>query len=208
MPSPETSRENLQKAKAAGKPPRPWRSDQESRVIRRLVWQWFMYRGPDKWSGRAVARCLGVSHTWIQKLVREFVTDPSKVLRQLGPVVRGYGMASISANGHLQLPYGRNPATFEQLRQAQEQTQRMRERGWLRSPRRWKTVKVKIGDNVTWATVPTKASENASAADNGFPRDALTWASPVWPTGPVIPRRFPRIPHRRRWRPGMPYPLR
>jgi hypothetical protein len=128
------------------------------------------------------------------------------MIGRLGPLVRGYGMASFSASGQLQIPVGRSPATFEQLRRAQEQTQRMRERGWLRSPRLWKTVKVKIGDNVTWATVPTKASESAGVADNAFPRDAQNWATPVWSTGPVIPRRFPRIPHRRRWRPGMPYP--
>ncbi len=67
MPSPETSRENLQKAKAAGKPPRPWRSQAESRAIRLITWHWHLGRGP--WcSGRALARWLGVSHTYIQKL--------------------------------------------------------------------------------------------------------------------------------------------
>lgn len=46
-------------------------------MIRRLVWQWLSYPGP-KWSARAVGRRLGVSHTYIQKLVREFAEDPNK----------------------------------------------------------------------------------------------------------------------------------
>jgi len=40
-----------------------------------------MYRGRGKWSGRAVSRQLGVSHTYIQKLVREYAADPSSMLR-------------------------------------------------------------------------------------------------------------------------------
>jgi hypothetical protein len=32
-------------------------------------------------AGRAWARGLGVSHTWLQKLVREFTADPSKMWR-------------------------------------------------------------------------------------------------------------------------------
>jgi hypothetical protein len=79
MPSREASLHNLEKARAKWRPPRPWRSLQETRVIKRLVWQWFTYRGPGKWSARAVGRRLGVSHTYIQKLVHEFVTDSSKI---------------------------------------------------------------------------------------------------------------------------------
>jgi hypothetical protein len=75
-----------------------------------------------------------VSHTYIQKLVREFAADPSKTLRQTGRVVRVYGMASISADGRMQVPCERRSATFEQLNEAQEMSRKMRERGWLRSP--------------------------------------------------------------------------
>ena len=115
MPSRETSLRNLAKAHARWHAPKPWRSAQETRVIRRLVWQWFTYRGPGKWSARAVGLRLGVSHTYVQKLVREFVTDPSKIGRE---VRRSY------------------LATFEQLNHAQEETRQQRDRGWLRLPRR------------------------------------------------------------------------
>jgi hypothetical protein len=114
MPSPESSRLNLAKANARRPPgtPRPWRSEQESRVIRRRAWHWFTSDRGATCPARRLARLLGVSHTWIQKLIREFETDPSKILRE----VRTYG-----------------PATLDDLRRAQEETVRDRQRGWLRS---------------------------------------------------------------------------
>src|SRR5208282_4941158 len=117
MPSRKSSLSNLEKARAHWRPPRPWRSNQETQVIRRLVWQWFAYSGPGNWSGRAVGRRLGVSHTHIQKLMREFKLDLNKMQRQ-------------------QRTQGE--ATFEQLSRAQELTRQERERGHLRSPRLWK----------------------------------------------------------------------
>jgi hypothetical protein len=132
MPSPETSRRNLEKARAKWRPPRPWRSTQESIVIKRLACQWFMDEEP-RCSLRELARRLGVSHTYIQKLVREFAAEPSKMLSQTSRPVRGFGMASISANGRMQIPYERHSATFEQLDEAQAMSRKMRERGWLRS---------------------------------------------------------------------------
>ncbi len=138
MPSREASLRNLAKARAKWRPPRPWRSAQETRVIKRLVWQWFTYRGPGKWSGRAVAQRLGVTHTYIQKLVREFVRDPNEMQRE----VRLHG-----------------PATFGHLDRAREETRLEKERGWLRSPRCWRVARLKIGDQVeVQAVVPTKAS--------------------------------------------------
>ena len=82
MPSYESSMRNLAKAKARWRPPRPWRSDQESQMIRRYVIQWLTCRDRSKPSGRAWARGLGISHTWLQKLVRRFQADPSKMLRE------------------------------------------------------------------------------------------------------------------------------
>ena len=74
---------NLRKARSSPRfhPPRPWRSRQESDAIKRLVWRWYSHNGPGatKESGRAVARHLGVSHTYIQKLCREFDIDPSEM---------------------------------------------------------------------------------------------------------------------------------
>ena len=46
-------------------------------MIRQLVWSWFTCRDRSKPSGRAWARQLGVSHTRLQKLVRQFRANPS-----------------------------------------------------------------------------------------------------------------------------------
>jgi hypothetical protein len=80
MPSYESSMRNLAKARARWRPPRPWRSGPEAQQIRRFAFQWFT--GGSKPSGRAWARALGISHTWLQKLIREFQADPSKMWRQ------------------------------------------------------------------------------------------------------------------------------
>jgi hypothetical protein len=121
------------------------------------VWQWFTYRGPGKWPARAVARRLGVSHTYVQKLVRRFVADPGRQQR---------GMVS-------------ELATFEQLSRAQEETRHQRERGWLRPPRRWKRVEVKIGNQVIRDVVRTKASvEREQQRGCNMPVDV-----PIWATG-------------------------
>ena len=80
MPSHESSMRNLAKARAKMRPPRPWRSTQESQMIRRFVFQWSTCRGT-KPSGRTWARALGISHTWLQKLVRQFQADPSQMWR-------------------------------------------------------------------------------------------------------------------------------
>src|SRR5215472_18926197 len=83
MPSREASLRNLEKAKRNWRAPKPLRCNSESCVIRRLVWQWHHDRSPRKWSARAVARALGASHTYVQKLVREFVEQPDRILREL-----------------------------------------------------------------------------------------------------------------------------
>lgn len=81
MPSYETSMRNLAKARAKWRPPRPWRSSDEARMIRRYAFLWYTGRG-QKPSGRAWARKLGISHTWLQKLLRQFRADPSKMYRE------------------------------------------------------------------------------------------------------------------------------
>jgi hypothetical protein len=113
MPSYESSMRNLAKAKAKWRRPRPWRSNEEARMIRRFVFQWLTCRGTRP-SGRAWARALGVSHTWLQKLVRQFQADPTPMLRE----ARCCGDPS-----------------FAQLSRAREFTQRMKEDGKLRSSR-------------------------------------------------------------------------
>src|SRR5712691_5316910 len=113
MPAHESSMRNLAKAKTRWHPPRPWRSAQESRIIRRLVYLWFTCRDRRP-SARAWARALGISHTWMQKLVRQFRADPTQMIRE----VRRFGLA-----------------TFAQLNRAQEFTRRMNEEGELRGSR-------------------------------------------------------------------------
>jgi hypothetical protein len=109
MPSREASLRNLQKARAAwSHRPRPWRSFQESCLIERLAWQWFNAGETRKWSQRALARWLGVSHTYIQKLVRKFQAEPER-------------MRSTQA------AFG--PASFEQLNGARESTKQAKEAG-------------------------------------------------------------------------------
>ena len=82
-------------------------------MIRRFVFQWSTCRGT-KPSGRAWARALGVSHTWLQKLVREFKADANKMLR-------------------LQRTNG--DPRFTELSRARECSRQMKERGELRSSR-------------------------------------------------------------------------
>ena len=63
MPPRESSIRNLAKAREMGRPPRPWRSSQESQMIRRYVFQWLTSRDRNRPSGRAWAKQLGISHT-------------------------------------------------------------------------------------------------------------------------------------------------
>lgn len=112
----DTSMENLRKAFASKRyhPPRPFRSKEEQLMVRRFALWWWTCRGSSKPSARAWAKQLRVSHVWLLKLVRKFDTDPGEVRR-----LQAYG-----------------DPTPDQLRRAREYTQRMKERGQLRSVRR------------------------------------------------------------------------
>lgn len=120
----EASLANLEIARERHRPWRPWRSLEESWQIRHLVWQWSTHRGP-KWSGRTLARYLGVRHRYVQKLISEFVSNPAKMRQEARE--SGFEMA-----------------TFEQLREARERTREMAERGLLRPFRRSKRGELKI----------------------------------------------------------------
>ena len=117
MPSYESSIRNL--VKAVNSPnwhrPRPWRSKEEAEMVRRYAFWWFTCRDQKKPSGRDWARQLGISHTWLQKLVREFEADPDELWQ-------------------LQAAYG--DPTLKQLSQAKEYTERLRKQGELRLRRR------------------------------------------------------------------------
>lgn len=150
MPSHESSLRNLEKARANGRPPRPWRSRAESRAIRMITWQWLLDHGP--WcSGRALARWLGVSHTYVQKLARTLSKNENDFLRQ----VRYFGAPSIDG-----------------LRHARDESRKQRERGFLRIQPRWKWVEFNIGGTIVRDRVPTKPNAATFVAQNPLLSDA------------------------------------
>jgi hypothetical protein len=112
MPSYESSMQNLRIAQTKWRPPRPWRSPAESHAIQRLVYLWLTCRDRSRPSGREWARGLGISHTWLQMLVREFGREEVR--------------ARFEAKQRSQTP------RFEDLARARIETERMRSRGLLR----------------------------------------------------------------------------
>jgi len=121
MPSREVSLQNLAKARNSPRwhRPRPWRSKEEAELVKRFVFQWSTCRDRNRPSGRDWARQLGISHTWLQKLVREFEANPDEMWR-------------------LQAYYG--DPTLAQLSEARERTQELRKLGGLHPRRRRKRV--------------------------------------------------------------------
>jgi hypothetical protein len=113
---------NLVKARKSPRwhPPRPWRSKEESLMIRRYAFYWFTCRDRNRPSGRSWARQLGISHTWLQKLFREFTADPTEMFE-------------------LQRRHG--DPRFTELSRAREDSREMRERGELRLSRKAKLVR-------------------------------------------------------------------
>lgn len=82
MPSRSLRSEKLdlqltRKAQTALRPPR--RGKAEAELVRRFVFWWFTGRDRNKPSGRDWARQLGISHIWLQKLVREFESDADEM---------------------------------------------------------------------------------------------------------------------------------
>lgn len=112
MPSYDSSIRNLARARQRWRRPRPWRSSEESQMVRRFVFQWLTCRDRSRPAGRAWARELSISHTWLQKLVREYTVDASEMHR-------------------LQAVVG-EPRSAE-LDRAKEYTREMRARGELRT---------------------------------------------------------------------------
>ena len=192
MPSRESSLRNLEKARANARPSRPWRSRSESRLIRSFAWQWHLGHGPCC-SGRALARWLGVSHTYIQKLKRVLSRRESDFLRE------------VAYSG---------PPTVEGLRRAREVSRQQRERGLLRRQRRWKTVEYKFGNTVVRDHfVPTEPNAATLVANNPFLPDEPTptisgkidynamymWNLRMYAAHEAATRPWRPI----RWRPGM-----
>jgi len=108
----DASMKNLAKARRSPRyhPPRPWRSCEESLMIKRYVLWWHTCRDKRRPSARSWARQLGISHVWLLKVVRALKGDPEQVRR-----LQAYG-----------------DPTLAQLSLAQEYTLEMEERGELR----------------------------------------------------------------------------
>jgi hypothetical protein len=112
----DASMENLAKARASENyhPPRPWRSPEESLMIRRFVLWWHTCRDKGRPSARSWARQLGISHVWLLKVVRGLKEDPGELRR-----LQVYG-----------------DPTLEQLSRARQDTEELRRLGGLHPRRR------------------------------------------------------------------------
>lgn len=119
----EARMKNLAKARNSPRyhPPQPWRSQAESLMIRRFVFWWYTSRDTNKPSGRNWAKQLGVSHHWVQKLVKEFRANPEQAYKEMSR-------------------YG--DPTIAKLEIACERTRKMKEAGELRSLRREKMTRI------------------------------------------------------------------
>lgn len=160
----EARQRNIRKARAARKrPPLPWRSGLESRVIEQLIWQWWLSVEPLKWPAYRVARFLGVSHTWVNKLVKRFQGDPDRMRRRM----RAFA-----------------PANLEKLERARQETRWQRQHGWLREPIRARRVKYSLQGKQRAILAETKSEKRRRAA--------LAQASSRQPNQPLAGPRQPR----------------
>ncbi|HLV94774.1 MAG TPA: hypothetical protein VKS44_06260 [Candidatus Acidoferrales bacterium] len=140
----EARQRNIRKARAARKrEPLPWRSGLESRVIEQLIWQWWLSVEPRKWPAYRVARFLGVSHTWVNKLVKRFQADPDRMRRRM----RAFA-----------------PANLEKLERARQETRWQRQHGWLRGPIRARRVKFSLQGKQRAILAETESEKRRRAA--------------------------------------------
>lgn len=96
------------------------------------------------WAKLRVARFLGVSHTWVNKLVKKFEADPERMRRKMA----AFG-----------------PASIDKLERAREETRWERERGRLRGPIRYRRVKVMIQGKKTRVVAATSVERGRRQAE-------------------------------------------
>lgn len=162
----ESRQRNIRKARAARKrAPLPWRSGLESRVIEQLIWQRWLSVEPRKWPAYRVARFLGVSHTWVNKLVKRFEADPGRARRRM----RAFA-----------------PANLEKLERARQETRWQRQHGWLREPIRARRVKYWLQGKQRAILAETKSEKRRRAAQTPLrshqPNHDVTHL-PLWARG-------------------------
>jgi hypothetical protein len=119
------------------------------------------------WAKQRVARFLDVSHTWVNRLVKRFETDPDRMRRRMAACA---------------------PASFEKLERAREETRRQRKFGWLRGPIRMRRVKWTLGGKtqraVVWTHSEKRRREEARRGQQGPP--SVSYADlPAWARGAV-----------------------
>jgi hypothetical protein len=117
------------------------------------------------WARYRVARFLGVSHTWVNKLVKRFEADPDRMRRK---------MAAFA------------PVSIEKLERAREETRRQRERGWLRGPIRYRRVKVTLQGRKRKVMVPTE-TEKRRRQEERAPMPVRYAELPAWASGLPLP---------------------
>ena len=119
------------------------------------------------WAKLRVARFLGVSHTWVNKLVKRIERDPDRMRRRMAAWA---------------------PASFEKLERAREETRRQRKFGWIRGPIRMRRVKWTLGGKaqraVVWTHSEKRRREEARRGQQGPPN--VSYADlPAWARGVV-----------------------
>ncbi len=146
-------------------------------MIRRLVLWWHTSCDNGKPSCRDWAEQLGISHTWVQKLVLEFEADPNEVRR-----LQAYG----------------DPKR-EQLSRAQEHTRQMKDRGDLR-PRRRRSDEG-LRNRMKKAVLGYLAEQTHGAMDRATAKAVRVWPRRIL----LLLRRYERLDlirgRRRAWRP-------
>lgn len=94
----DASMENLSRVRSSPRyrPPRPWRSPEESDMIRRLAFQWSTCRDRNKPSASAWVRGLGITRAWLLRLAKKFATHPEmcEEMQRFGdPTIAGLAIA-------------------------------------------------------------------------------------------------------------------
>jgi hypothetical protein len=102
----EASSRAWRSARAQGRwhEPRRWRSVRESEIVRSLLWK--AVQSGDRRGSRKLAAHLGVSHTWVLMLRRQFCAHPERQAERQARYEDMWG-----------------PATLEQLREEQAKRQ-------------------------------------------------------------------------------------
>lgn len=120
---------NLEEARSSPRyhAPRPWRSEEESEMVRRFVILWLTCRDRNRPSQREWARQLGVSHTWVQNLVKKFTPNPAEMYEE----IRGYGDPTVA---ELATARERTREMKEacELRLSQQEKRELRQKKWAK----------------------------------------------------------------------------